>query len=347
MIAELDTASAKAYGEQDAAELIEAAQTALQRITQGSTQADDWEGSDVGFSALVQRMDDMAAGRIKSTAVSTGLRDLDDRLNGGLHEGELIVIGARPRMGKSALALSIADHIARARICCGFFSMEMPKSQVYARRLSMAASIHLQRIKIPQRLQDRDWERITREVQDLRETPLYVNDQGGLTITQVRAKAKMLHRRKGMRVLFIDYLGLMAATDPKIPRAYQIEEITKGLKQLAKELRISIVLLVQISRKVEERVDQLPMLSDLKDSGSIEQDADVILLLHREWAAKAGLMEEWKDYAKVRVAKMRDGEPGDVDLRYIGENTLFLDWPADHQPPSNRARTSARTGGGL
>jgi replicative DNA helicase len=162
----------------------------------------------------------------------------------------------------------------------------------------------------------------------------------------VRAKAKMLKRRRGLRVLVVDYLGLMMGLDPKNLRTYQIAEITTGVKNLAKELGLTVLLLVQIDRKVEQRADQMPTLADLRDSGSIEQDADVVLFVHREIVVKPDMGDEWKQYAKIRVAKLRDGEPGDLDVMYIGENTRFVDWPADMPVPRSQA-TFAKARPGL
>jgi replicative DNA helicase len=241
--------------------------------------------------------------------------------------------------------MSIELHVAeQQREPCAFFSMEMPKAEVTERRTSMLSHIHLSKIQRPERLKDYDWPNLTRAVESLRALRLFVSDKGGLNILQVRARARALKRRYGLRLLTVDYLGLMNGLDPKQPRAYQIEEITKGLKQLAKELDIPVVVLVQLSRETEKRVGQRPILSDLRDSGSIEQDADVVLFVHREKKANPGLGKEWDYYAQVIVAKQRNGPLGEVVLQYVGENTRFENWPEGADIPTSRARVA--NGGG-
>jgi replicative DNA helicase len=347
LIAASDEIGALAHaGGKDADELIADAEGTIAKLLDTGPKGDDWEGSDDGMATLLARLSLEADGTVKPDVVGTGLADLDHRLDGGMRPGEVIVIGARTRMGKSALALSIIHEAAMVGKCCGFLSMEMPKKQVNNRRMSIETGIHLQRLKLPERLRNDDWPRITQAVEKMRGTQLYVSDTPGLNINQVRAKAKMLKRRRGLRVLVVDYLGLMMGLDPKNLRTYQIAEITTGVKNLAKELGLTVLLLVQIDRKVEQRADQMPTLADLRDSGSIEQDADVVLFVHREIVVKPDLGDEWKQYAKIRVAKLRDGEPGDVDMMYIGENTRFVDWPADMPVPRSQA-TFAKARPGL
>jgi replicative DNA helicase len=155
----------------------------------------------------------------------------------------------------------------------------------------------------------------------------FATEQPSLTINQVRVKARQLKRQKGLSVLVVDYIGLMNGSDPKMPRAYQLEEISRGLKSLAKELEIAVICLAQLNRKVDERGDKPPTLSDLRDSGAIEQDADVVMFLHRPVQVDPDLGGDWKHYAKLHVAKNRQGRSGVVvDLSYIGEQTRFANW---------------------
>lgn len=310
---------------------------------------DDWESMDVGVVELLDRINDQASGAAPPDFTSTGLVDLDKRLDGGMRAGELYVIGARPGMGKSALALSIGVHVGlHEGLNVGMFSMEMPKAQVVNRAMSMLSHIHLSRIKRGERLKDYDWPALTSAVEKLRHAHFHVSDKSGLNINQLRTRARALRRRHGkLGCLIVDYLGLMDGTDPKMPRVYQLEEVTKGLKSLAKELQCPILLLAQVNRKVEERPDQMPILADLRDSGSIEQDADVVIFVHRPYKAKPDLADEWKYYAKVQVAKSRDGEPGFVDLMYVGENTQFLNWPEETPIPTSQVRVARSKGADL
>ena len=302
---------------------------------------DDWEDAQSGVAALLRRIELAAEGKALQDYTPTGLAELDARLDGGMRGGELIVIGARPSMGKSALGLTIATHIAMdQRLPVGVFSMEMPKAQVINRLMSLLSHIHLSKIKRPERLRDFDWPGVTGGVEKLRQLPLSISEQTGLNINQIRSRTRALRRRKGkLGTIVVDYLGLMSGTDPKVPRAYQLEEVTKGLKSLAKELDIPVILLVQLNRRVEERIDQMPILSDIRDAGSVEQDADVVVFLHRPIKAKPDLGPEWQYYAKLSVAKVRDGEPGYFDLMYVGENTRFMDWPEGTEKPASQVRT--------
>lgn len=318
--------------------ILEAAVQKVMAIDAGHTE-DDWETARTGIVRVLDRIQVEADGTSKPDIIPTGLKDLDERLDGGGRPGEVIVIGARPSMGKSALGLTIGVNTALDGEPTGYWSGEMPRSQLWNRALSMASHVHLSRLKRAERLRDFDWPAITQGVEKISNLPLYVNDKAAMTIAKLRATARALKRKHGLRVFVVDYLGLMDGTDPKVPRTYQLEEITKGLKQLAKEQGLVVYLLVQLSRKVEERVDQMPILSDLRDSGAIEQDADIVVFIHRAWKAKPDLGDEWKYYAKASVAKLRDGEPGYVDLMYIGENTRFQDWPDGTPVPNSPVRT--------
>ncbi|NDZ11509.1 replicative DNA helicase [Variovorax sp. WS11] len=320
---------------------------AMQKVMGISPDAsgDDWEGMDSGMVELLDRIQAASDGTAPPDFIPTGLKDLDEQLDGGMRPGELWVLGARPSMGKSALALTIGVNVAlNEGLVVGMFSMEMPKAQVMNRAMSLVSHIHLSRIKRPERLKDYDWPAITSSVEKLRQINFHVSDRSGVNINQLRARARGLRRRHGkLGCLIVDYLGLMDGTDPKMPRVYQLEEVTKGLKALAKELATPILLLAQVNRKVDERPDPMPILADLRDSGSIEQDADIVVFVHRPIKSKPDLAPEWKYYAKVSVAKARDAEPGFLDLMYVGENTRFMDWPEETPIPTNQVRV-ARAG---
>ena len=323
-------------------ETLEAATSKVTALFDSRGSQDDWQEAQQGMQVLVDRMTDQANGTAVPDFTPTGLTDLDARLDGGLRGGELVVIGARPGMGKSALGLSIAAHIALQQgLPIGVFSMEMPKRQVFARLMALVSQIHLGRIRRGERLTDNDWPYISDAVEQISRAPISINDRGGLNINQVRASARALRRRRGkLGLLVVDYLGLMTGTDPKQSRTYQLEEASGGLKSLAKELDCPILLLAQLNRKVEERIDQMPLLSDLRDSGAIEQDADAVIFVHRPIKAKPDLGSEWANYAKCSVAKLRDGEPGYLDLMYHGSQTRFCDWPAHEPVPTSQVRVS-------
>jgi replicative DNA helicase len=342
---EIATAAFAPQGRTPQAILDDAEQRIFAVREAGASHGDDWVGNEEGITRLLDHIQDEYNGTSKPDFIPFGLKELDERLDGGGRPGEVIVIGARPSMGKSSLGLTIATNTARVGEPTAYWTGEMPASQLHKRQMAMASHIHLSRLKRAERLRDLDWPLITAGVEKLRHLPFFVSDRPGLNINQLRAMARSLKRKHGLRVLVVDHLSLMEALDPKQSRNYQLEGITQGLKRLAKELGLVILLLVQLSRDVEKRTDQTPMLSDLRDSGAIEQDADIVLFIHRPIKASPTLGEEWNRYAKVNVAKLRDGEPGYIHLQYIGENTLFTDWPEDQQIPSSHVRVAR--GGGL
>lgn len=305
-------------------------------------QADDWKSLDQGTVKLLDWMQAAADGSYKPDYTPTGFKELDDRLDGGLRGGELIVLGARPSMGKTAMGMNIVKHIAlNEGKPCGVFSMEMPDIQITRRLMSTVGKIRLDKVRRPERLSDFDWANVSQAVEKMRLTDISFVDQGGLNINQIRSKARSLARRKGqLGAIMLDYFSLITGTDPKIPRAYQLQEASMGLKSLAKELNCPVIVLQQVKRDVEGRADQMPVMSDLKDSGSLEQDADAIIFVHRPAKADSKLGDEWKSLAQVSVPKLRDGETGFFNLYWAGEHQVFVDWPATMEVPSNRARTS-------
>jgi replicative DNA helicase len=331
LVAASDEIATQAFNTQGRAveTILDEAEQRIFRIRANeNASADEWETMDAGIQKVLNHIQGLVDGSIQPDYTQTGLKALDERLDGGMRGGELIVVGARPSMGKSAMGLTVAVNLAQRGLQVGMFSMEMPKKQVNTRAMALAGQVHLSKLKRPERLRDHDWPCITDAVEKLSRIPLHINDQSGLNINQVRAKSRSLYRRHGkLGLIVVDYLGLMPGTNPEINRAYQIEEITQGLKNLAKELDCPILLLVQLKRAAEERVNQMPQLSDLSDSSAVEKDADVIFFIHRAFKANPTLADEWRYYAKCSMAKVRDGEPGYFDLMYVGENLHFLDWP--------------------
>jgi replicative DNA helicase len=300
--------------------------------------SEDWQDADAGMADFLTGIQKRSDG--DDDFQSTGIRDLDDRLDGGMRPGEVIVIAGRPGMGKTSLALAIGEHAARDGAAVGVMSMEMAKAQLHNRRVSMHSRVPLHKIKRPERMSDFDWSAMSRAVEGMRKLPVFITDQTAMTINQVRSKARALKRRCGLRVLIIDYIGLMEGTDRKANRSTQLGEISRGIKALAKELGITILLLAQLNREVEKRPNQRPIMADLRECGDIEQDADIILFVHRPINAKPELGPEWKEYAEIIVGKQRDGETGTVDAQYIGECTSFYGWPRDTPKPSSLVRTS-------
>lgn len=298
---------------------------------------DDWIDSYTGAMLHMELIEKRETGTFEG--IKTDFYDLDELLDGGLQRGSLFVIGARPAMGKTALGLTMGLNIAKDWHV-GFLSMEMPHSDVRDRTTAILGSVPISTIKRPSK--GLDYGRIVEAVERAKTLKFHVSDRGGLNILQVRSKARALKRMKGLDVLVVDYIGLMAGTDSKVSRAYQIEEISKGLKTLAKELDIVVICLAQVNRGAAERGNSVPGLHDLRDSGSIEQDADIVGFIHRPIMSNPELGEQWRDYAQFRIAKNRQGRTGDVNLFYVGEQTKFASWSG--QPPEKMTGQSSKKG---
>ena len=320
------------------AERVEAAQGQLGKLLDDAPR-DEWIGAYEGMMHHAAVLEDRAEGRIHSWA--TGLADLDEYLEGGLRPGGLYIVGARPSMGKTALGMTLGLHMA-ADYSVGMLSMEMPHRELRDRMTAMLGRVPLSSVIRPTKGDGLAWDRVIDGTERAKLLNFRVSDQGGLNINQVRAKARNLKRLHGLNVLIVDYIGLMNGLDSKQPRAYQLEEISRGLKTLAKELDIAVVCLAQVNRKVEERIDATPALSDLRDSGAIEQDADVVMFVHRPIQSKPDLGDEWTHYAKLSVAKNRQGRCGYLSLFYQGDQTRFDNWGGEAPRVVKATRTTRR-----
>lgn len=320
--------------------LIDAAQQRIMALSEGTSGAgDDWIGAYEGMiehSGLLERRQ-----RGEVSAWPTGLPALDEYLEGGLRPGELVIVGARPSMGKTALGLTIGVHMAQDRPVA-VLSMEMSQMEVRDRLTAMLGNVSMSSVKRPARGEGLDWDRVSEGVDRAKHLQLRIDDRGGLNINQVRTKARNAKRKGGLTVLVVDYIGLMTGLDPKANRNAQLGEISRGLKTLAKELEIAVVCLAQLNRKAEERADQMPQMSDLRDSGEIEQDADVILFIKRPVMSNPDLGPEWQHYARLSIAKNRQGRCGYLDLTYVGEQTRFASW---HGPAPVKAGPMKQTRG--
>lgn len=306
--------------------VLDEAQQKIMKITDARRAGDDWVNIHEGMALHTQVLEERAEGKL--AAMSTGLSDLDEYLEGGLRPGELVIVGARPSMGKTALGLTMGVHLAEL-YSVGLLSMEMSHGEVNDRLTAMLGNVSLSTVKRPKKGEGLNWSRVVEGVDRAKALKLHTSDQGGLTINQVRSKARALKRICGLDVLVVDYIGLMTGLDQKANRNTQLGEISRGLKTLAKELGICVVCLAQLNRKAEERPDQMPQMSDLRDSGEIEQDADVILFIKRPIMANPELGSQWNHYAKLSVAKNRQGRCGYLNLSYVGELTKFSGWAGE------------------
>ena len=275
-------------------------------------------------------LDKMKASSSGVTGLSTGYVDLDMQLT-GLHPGELIILAARPGIGKTSLAMNIAMHAAlKEDKAVAIFSLEMPADQLLMRLLASSARVDMKKLR-GGRLTQNDEEKFQEMAGALYNAPIYIDDSGGLSPFDLRAKARRLKQKDPrLSLIVIDYLQLMHQKGKVESRQLEVSEISRALKQLAKELEVPVIALSQLNRKVEERKGGKPMLSDLRESGSIEQDADVVMFIHREDQDDGG-GADGEDGAKSRtvipveliVAKQRNGPVGSIDLVFLSEFTRF------------------------
>jgi replicative DNA helicase len=261
------------------------------------------------------------SGKEGLAGVPTGYADLD-RMTAGLQPGDLVLLAARPSMGKTSLALGIAQHVAcKMNMPVGIFSMEMPREQLVKRLLCAEAMIDSRKLRTGP-LTEEDWQRLTRTAGYLARAPLFIDDTPSLTVRELRVKAKRLQAEHGLGLLVIDYLQLMQATRRAENRQQEMTEISRSLKALAKELNVPIVALSQLSRAVEQRHDKRPIMSDLRESGALEQDADVIIFIYRDEYYYPDT--ENRGVAEIIVAKQRNGPVGTVELGFLKEYARFV-----------------------
>jgi replicative DNA helicase len=255
------------------------------------------------------------------TGVPTGFIDLD-KMTSGLQGGDMIVIAGRPSMGKTAFALNIAEHVGvDLGLPVAIFSLEMSGPQIAMRFLSSVGRLDQSKVRTG-RLSDEEWDKMTVALGKLHEAPIHIDETGAINAVDLRARARRLHRQCGkLGLIVIDYLQLMTSSRQNENRATEISEISRSIKALAKELNVPILALSQLSRKVEERNDKRPLMSDLRESGAIEQDADIILMMYREEYYKPDTQE--KGVAEVIIGKHRNGPTGTVKLTFLGEYTKF------------------------
>lgn len=257
------------------------------------------------------------------TGVPTGFLDLDDMLT-GLHGSELILVAARPAMGKTAFVLNIAEYvILKTDVPVAIFNFEMNKEQLVQRMIAMESQVNSQNIRTGN-LQDDQWLKLYESSNIIGSTKLFIEDQSNVTIGDIRNKCRKLKQRHNVGLIIIDYLQLMSGSGRTDSRQQEVSEISRGLKVLAKELDVPIIALSQLSRAVEARTEHRPMLSDLRESGSIEQDADVVMFIYREDKYRDDLPEEDKNKAEIIIAKQRNGATGTIMLGWQGEYTKFV-----------------------
>lgn len=270
----------------------------------------------------VDEMEQQAQSAKEGLDIPTGFRELDEVTN-GLHPGQLVLIAARPGLGKSTLALDFARSAAvRANVPTVFFSLEMSASEISQRLLSAETSVPLSVIRKAKELKPEGWRKINSVQARIGETPLFIDDSPNLTLSEIRAKCRRLKAQHGIKLVIIDYLQLMTSGKKVENRQQEVSEFSRSLKLLAKELEVPIVALSQLNRGPEQTQDKKPQLSHLRESGSLEQDADIVLLLHRERYSDQG--ENTND-AEIHIAKHRNGEMRVLNVIFEGHYSRFSD----------------------
>ncbi len=315
---------------------LQQAQSILLEIGETSTN-DDPEPIGAYLMEVVDDIEDRMKRDGDITGLSTGLADLDE-LTLGLQPSDLIIIAGRPSMGKTALAVQIAEHASSEGNPTLVFSMEMSRKQLIERFISNRGRVNNKAIR-KGKLEDREWDGVSTAMRKLKDITLIVDERPALTSTQIRSAAKRIKRKHGLSLIVIDYLQLMKGSGGE-NRNQEISEISRDLKSLAKELNIPIICLSQLSRECEKRADKRPIMSDLRDSGSIEQDADIIAFVYREEVYKKGSNP---GVAELLIKKHRMGETGDVFLTYLGEyyrfeNSTYRPSASEDKPYAKRSR---------
>ena len=268
------------------------------------------------------KLEELYNQKSKITGVPTGFVDLDDK-TAGLHGSDLILIAARPAMGKTAFALNIAANAAiRSNTPVAIFNLEMSKDQLVNRILCSEAMVDSNKVRTG-KLEEDDWVKLAGAIGPLSESEIYIDDTPGISVMEIRTKCRKLKMEKNIGLVVIDYLQLVQGSNKRqASREQEISEISRSLKILAKEINVPVIALSQLSRAVEQRPDHRPMLSDLRESGAIEQDADIVMFLYRD--DYYNKESEKKDIAEVIIAKQRGGQTGTVELLWMGNYTKFV-----------------------
>lgn len=279
------------------------------------------------LAGAVDRIDELYKSDNAITGVSTGFSDFDN-MTSGLQRSDLVIVAGRPSMGKTAFAVNIAENAAiRDRLPVAIFSMEMPGEQLAMRMMSSLGRIDQHRVRTG-RLQDDDWPRLTSAVGMLSEVKLFIDDAPGLSPSDLRARCRRIKREHGLGLVVVDYLQLMRLPGNSENRATEISEISRSLKILAKELNVPVLALSQLNRSLEQRPNKRPVMSDLRESGAIEQDADVIVFIYRDEVYNEDSPD--KGVAEIIIGKQRNGPIGTVRLTFLGQYTRFESFTSDN-----------------
>lgn len=307
-------------GAPDVGELLDSAERRILELSQSRTMRGFTPIREVLMDAY-ERVEFLYNHKGSLTGVPSGYAELD-RMTFGFQKSDLIIIAARPSVGKTAFALNIAQNVAvRGKLTCAIFSLEMSKEQLVQRMICAEANLDAQVLRTGQ-LTDQDWSKLTMGMESLSEAALFIDDSPGITITEMRSRLRKLQLEHGLALVVIDYLQLIHGRSRTDNRQQEISEISRNLKALARELDVPVIALSQLSRSVEQRQDKRPMLSDIRESGSIEQDADVVAFLYRDDYYDPE--SERKNIVEIIIGKQRNGPTGKVELVFLKNYNKFV-----------------------
>ncbi|MBR6261018.1 MAG: replicative DNA helicase [Erysipelotrichaceae bacterium] len=303
-------------------EMLENVERKVTEVTRSKTSADFKTGEEI-FDATIKHIQAIQEAGTAITGVKTKFRDLDSK-TAGFQKGDLIIVAARPSMGKTALALNLAMNSAEITPgCVAIFSLEMPAEQVATRILAANSGVEIQKLRTGQ-LNDEDWSKVNEATQRLKQMNFFIDDTPGIKVSEMYAKARKLAQDEGLYMIVVDYIQLIQATGKSDSRQQEVSEISRRLKAMARELNVPLIALSQLSRSVEARQDKRPMLSDLRESGALEQDADLVLFLYRDaYYNRDENDNSNREDVELLIAKHRNGPTGKVLLAFQKEINAF------------------------
>jgi replicative DNA helicase len=301
--------------------ILEDAEQSIFKLVQQRNGSTDFVPINVITMNVLEEIQKAYNSKGQVTGLSTGFIDLDNMLT-GLHGGELILVAARPAMGKTAFVLNIAHNVAVGHnIPCALFSLEMSKEQLVSRMIAIDAMVDSKNLKLG-KLSDEDWDKVIESIDTISAAPLFIDDNSSISVGELRSKCRKLKQNHNIGLIILDYLQLMSPTRAVESRQQFISEVSRAMKNIARELNVPVIALSQLSRAVDSRQGNKPVLSDLRESGAIEQDADVVMFIYRDEYYNPETTTK-PQTAEIIVAKQRAGETGSVDLRWIGKYTKF------------------------
>jgi len=316
-------------GEEDVESLLDKAEQMVFELSQRKTYAGMVPLKTVLMNTF-ERIEYLHQNKGGITGVPSGFGNLD-KLTSGFQPSDLIILAARPSMGKTSLVLNIAQYASvRKKLPVAVFSLEMSREQLVTRMLCAEAMVDQQKVRTGQ-LSDDDWQKLTRAAGPLSQAPLYIDDSPGITVVEMRARCRRLKSERGLSMVVIDYLQLMQGGRKSENRQQEISEISRSMKSLARELQVPVIALSQLSRAVEQRTEKKPMMSDLRESGSLEQDADLVMFIYRDEYYKED--SDKRGIAEIIISKQRNGPVGSVELGFLKEFTKFVNLDRTHAEP--------------